>query len=218
MKREAYGGGDLPGAECAERKQQPHGNGAAGSFRAIGINPGDDLREQHNCCETEIDDEQQVPSDALLRERIPDARAEGCHRVEKNVTANCYCVDDEENSPGRGFPVAKVPAFFCECKSRASEPRKKRSEKRQCDERVGDGAMIFDDRERIAREDFLDDINIREHRAYGGGKSCDAAVTLREKALADKRADNSVSYGVHERFEKVRVYTIARKSNDFEKR
>src|SRR5580692_8737814 len=92
------------------------------------------------------------------------------------------------------------------------------AKKRQCDERVGDGAMIFDDRERVAREDFLDDINIREHRAYGGGKSCDAAVTLREKALADKRADNSVSYGVHERFEKVRVYTIARKSNDFEKR
>jgi hypothetical protein len=27
-----------------------------------------------------------------------------------------------------------------------------------------------------------------------------------------------VSYGVHERFEKVKVYTIARSSNDFEKR
>src|ERR1700733_3076706 len=79
-------------------------------------------------------------------------------------------------------------------------------------------AVIFDDGKRIAREDFLDDVNIRKHRSDGRGKSCDAAVTLREKTLADQRADNSVSYGVHERLEKRRVYTIARKSNDFQKR
>src|ERR1700691_950322 len=122
MKGEAYGGCDLPGAECREREQQPHGNGAPGSFRAVGINPGDDLREQHNCCETEVNDEQQVPSDALLRERIPDARAEGGHRVEENVTGDRDRADEKENSPGRSFAIAKVPAFFCECESRASEP------------------------------------------------------------------------------------------------
>src|SRR5580698_3798105 len=134
------------------------------------------------------------------------------------MTGDCDGADQEENSPGRDFPITKVPAFFCECESRAREPRQQRGEQRQGDERMGDGAVIFDDGKRIAREDFLHDVNIRKHRTDGGGKSCDAAVTLREKAFADKRADNSVSYGVHERFEKIRVYTIAGKSNDFEKR
>lgn len=83
---------------------------------------------------------------------------------------------------------------------------------------MGDGAVIFHDRQRIAGENFLDDVNIWKHRADSGRNRCDATVALREKAFADECADDSVSYGVHERFEKVKVYTIARSSNDFEKR
>src|SRR5579863_590517 len=79
-------------------------------------------------------------------------------------------------------------------------------------------AMILHDCERIAGENFLHDVYIGKHRACGRGESRYAAVTLREKTFTDECADDSVSYGVHERFEKLRVYTIARKSNDFEKR
>jgi hypothetical protein len=62
---------------------------------------------------------------------------------------------------------------------------------------MGDGAMIFDDGERIAREDFLNDVNVWKHGAGGGCESCDAAVAFRKKAFTDERADDSVSYGVH---------------------
>ena len=62
---------------------------------------------------------------------------------------------------------------------------------------MGDGAMIFDDGQRIAGENFLNDVHIGKHRARRGGESRDAAVTLRKKALADERANDSVSYRVH---------------------
>jgi hypothetical protein len=62
---------------------------------------------------------------------------------------------------------------------------------------MSEGAMIFDDGQRVAGENFLNDVNIGKHGARGGCESCDAAVTLREKAFADERADDSVSYGVH---------------------
>ena len=69
--------------------------------------------------------------------------------------------------------------------------------------------MISDDRERIAREDFLDDVNIRKHGAGDSRESSNASAAFREKAFADERANDAVGYGVHEAIAEKKVYTIA---------
>jgi hypothetical protein len=83
---------------------------------------------------------------------------------------------------------------------------------------MSDSAVIPHDREWIARDDFFDHVNIWKHGAGGRCESCNATVAFREVTFADERADDAVSYGVHEIFEKEKVYTIARELRDFEER
>jgi hypothetical protein len=81
-----------------------------------------------------------------------------------------------------------------------------------------DSAVIAHDREWIARDDFFDHVNIGKHGAGSRREGCNATVAFREVSLADERADDAVSYGVHGIFEKEKVYTIARELRDFEER
>ena len=81
-----------------------------------------------------------------------------------------------------------------------------------------DPAMIFHDGERIAGKSFFDDIHIRQHGAESGGKYGDASLALRKISFADERADDAVSYRVHEEFERGKVYTIRECSGDLDER
>src|SRR5580658_4821928 len=83
---------------------------------------------------------------------------------------------------------------------------------------MSDSAVIPHDRQRIARDDFLDYVNVWEHGASGRRESGHAPVAFREIAFSDQCADDAVSYGVHEIFEKEKVYTIARELRDCEER
>src|ERR1700730_6839066 len=71
-----------------------------------------------------------------------------------------------------------------------------------------DTAMIFDDRKRIARNNFSYNIYIGKHCAQSGRECSDWPVPLGKISLADKGANDAVSYRVHEGFEKGEVYTI----------
>ena len=73
-----------------------------------------------------------------LRNRIPHARAERRHAVEKNVAGDAHAVDQREHAPGRRFQ-------FRDGARPTREPGQQRGEKWQADERMRDRAMVFHD-------------------------------------------------------------------------
>ena len=68
-------------------------------------------------------------------------------------------------------------------------------------------AMVFDDREWVARENIGENVDVRSDRAEDCGKNRHSMLALRKKSLADKRACNAVRYWIHVGSER-RVYTI----------
>ena len=74
-----------------------------------------------------------------------------------------------------------------------------------------DAPMIFDDCERVAGDCVGDRVDIREDRAESCGKNGDAAVTVGEITLTEKRAGDAVGYRIHLRVEEEKLYTIRRK-------
>src|SRR5580704_14295001 len=108
MERESYGAGDLPHDQGGDAEERPQGDRADGRLGAIGINPGHDLRQQRDRCETAINDEQQVPGHSLLRNGIPYARTERRHTVQDYVAGYGDRVNYEKSSPRRGFDIAQA--------------------------------------------------------------------------------------------------------------
>src|ERR1700675_1156726 len=81
-----------------------------------------------------------------------------------------------------------------------------------------DPAVILHDGKRIAGNNFFDHVHVRKNSAQRGCKYCNAAMAFREVSFADEGANDAVSYGVHEGFEKGRVYTIQECSGDLDER
>ena len=74
---------------------------------------------------------------------------------------------------------------------------------------MSDSAVIADDRERITREDFLNYVSIRKHRAGDSRERSDASAAFREVAFTEEAANDAVGYGVHEALAEKKLYTIA---------
>ena len=78
--------------------------------------------------------------------------------------------------------------------------------------------MVPHDGERIARENFLDDVRIRKHGAGDSREGSNASAAFREEAFSEQAANDAVGYGVHEAGAEKKLYTIASELHDFEKR
>ena len=81
--------------------------------------------------------------------------------------------------------------------SHEREKRQSYGEERKSDERVGDGAMIFDDGQRVAGKNLGDHVYIGKHGADGGGKDHDASGLAGEESFANERASDAVGNGIH---------------------
>ena len=93
MERVTYSAGQNPTGDSSQSEKYPHLYGAHAAFRAVAINPGDDLRQQHDRREREVNDEEQIPGDALLGDGREHARAERRHTIEKNVAGDADAVN-----------------------------------------------------------------------------------------------------------------------------
>src|SRR5208282_1903573 len=96
---------NAPRTEAGQGEQNPHRRRTQAAFLAVAVDPGCYLWQKHDRREREVDDEQQVPRDTLLRDGSPDARAEGSHRVENDVASNADGVDESEHPEFRAFEV-----------------------------------------------------------------------------------------------------------------
>src|SRR5271156_1357581 len=120
-------------------------------------------------------------------------------------------VNQREHGPRRrvDFKAARNPT---------REPGQKRGEDWKSYEGVRDSTMVFNDCERIARQNFADNVHVRENSSERGRKNGNAPFALRKISFTEKCACDSVSYGIHEAVEKTKVYMIGERSGDFDQR
>src|SRR6185437_2910756 len=133
---------ERPRPNCKNSAKAPHFAGAVHCGLAALMHPGSELREQNQRGEDEVDDEKEIPCDAIFRERIEHARAKGREAVENDVAGDPSGVNHEEHVEGGTMEAVATSAFNVPPNESAREPRESRGKNRQADEGMREAAMV----------------------------------------------------------------------------
>lgn len=178
------------------------------------MRPCGQLWREHECGQSKINDKEKIPCDAIVREWIEHARAEGREAVQDDVAGDAGCINGKEKCERRRCPPFASRPFCVSQEKSARQRGEYDSENRQTDERMSESAMVARNGERVVRKRVDEDVYIRKNGAKRRSENCNARYCRRsvlclhravrggipvcEKCLADQRAGNTVCDWVHE--------------------
>src|SRR5487761_763465 len=141
-KRKCGGAGERPRAERENGAKSPRFCRAICCAFATLMHPGGDLREENQRGEDEVDDEKKIPGDAVFREGIHHARAEGREAVEDDVAGDSGGVNQKQHGEGWAIEVIEMGELDVPRATREREQRESSGENRQADEGMREAAMV----------------------------------------------------------------------------